>query len=96
MMAMNTMPAGGVWSNRPGPPGPMFPDNPTSALANPPNPLHISWQDGRCPANFINATNVLDYFCNHYNPFYDRTCNNENIKMQRGLPMDLALDRISS
>lgn len=81
MMGMNPMAAGGGWANRP-PAGPMFSDNPPPA-----NPLHISWQDGRWPANFINASNVLEYFSNPYNPFYDRTCNNENIKMQR-LPMD--------
>ncbi|CAG0915424.1 unnamed protein product [Notodromas monacha] len=38
----------------------------------------------------LSALNVLDYFANHTNPFYDRTCNNEIIKMQR-----LSLEHLS-
>ena len=31
----------------------------------------------------LNQQNVLEYFSQKSNPFYDRTCNNEVIKMQR-------------
>jgi MED6 mediator sub complex component len=47
--------------------------------------LCLSWHDsGWIP--FLNATNVLDYFSERSNPFYDRQCNNEVIKMQRLSP----------
>lgn len=49
------------------------------------NPLAISWHD----ANWIpilNPLNVMDYFAEKSNPFYDRTCNNEIIRMQRANP----------
>ena len=32
---------------------------------------------------YLNASNVLDYFMDYTNPFYDRTCSNEIIRMQR-------------
>ncbi|GAA48777.1 Mediator of RNA polymerase II transcription subunit 6 [Clonorchis sinensis] len=42
----------------------------------------ISWSN---PAwsHLLCAANVLDYFCDLSNPFYDRQCNNEVIRMQR-------------
>ncbi|ELU04232.1 hypothetical protein CAPTEDRAFT_168225 [Capitella teleta] len=45
--------------------------------------LSLSWHD---PAwiHILNPSNVMDYFSDKNNPFYDRTCNNEIIKMQRG------------
>lgn len=46
------------------------------------NPLHISWHDTNF-IPFLNASNVLDYFSDKSNSFYDRTCNNEQVKMQR-------------
>lgn len=46
------------------------------------SPLQISWQDSNWIPN-LNPDNVLDYFSQRSNPFYDRTCNNEVIKMQR-------------
>jgi len=46
------------------------------------NMLHLSWHDsGWIPS--LNSSNVLDYFSERSNPFYDRQCNNEIIKMQR-------------
>lgn len=46
------------------------------------NLLGISWVDsGWVP--ILNPGNVLDYFSERSNPFYDRTCNNEIVKMQR-------------
>ncbi|EDV23698.1 uncharacterized protein TRIADDRAFT_16220, partial [Trichoplax adhaerens] len=44
--------------------------------------LQISWQDSNWIPN-LTPDNVLDYFSQRSNPFYDRTCNNEVIKMQR-------------
>jgi len=46
------------------------------------NFLGISWQDPRW-VPILNKDNVLDYFSERSNPFYNRTCNNETIKMQR-------------
>ena len=46
------------------------------------NPLHESWHDPAwIPA--LSTLNVMDYFSERTNPFYDRTCNNEVLKMQR-------------
>ncbi|TRY93361.1 hypothetical protein DNTS_032856 [Danionella cerebrum] len=53
------------------------------------NLLGISWVDsGWVP--ILNPSNVLDYFSERSNPFYDRTCNNEVVKMQR-----LTLDHLN-
>lgn len=35
----------------------------------------------------LNPANVMDYFSERSNPFYDRQCNNEVVRMQR-LGMD--------
>lgn len=43
--------------------------------------LSISWQNSAC--TYLHPGNVLDYFSDRSNPFYDRQCNNEIIKMQR-------------
>nr|CAG4642059.1 EOG090X0E0D [Eurycercus lamellatus] len=50
------------------------------------NLLWISWHDSAW-IPILNPTNVMDYFQSNTNPFYDRTCNNEIVKMQR-LNMD--------
>lgn len=52
------------------------------------NPLWISWHDTNW-IPILNPTNVMDYFQEKTNPFYDRTCNNEIVKMQR-----LSLDQM--
>ncbi|XP_060601728.1 mediator of RNA polymerase II transcription subunit 6-like isoform X1 [Ruditapes philippinarum] len=44
--------------------------------------LSITWHDSAW-IPVLNAGNVLDYFSERSNPFYDRQCNNEIIKMQR-------------
>lgn len=46
------------------------------------NPLWLSWHDTAWIA-VLNPSNVMDYFMEKSNPFYDRTCNNEIVKMQR-------------
>ncbi|CAH8487393.1 unnamed protein product [Heterobilharzia americana] len=48
----------------------------------------ISWSN---PAwsHFLCSANILDYFCDLSNPFYDRQCNNEVIRMQRLHPEQL-------
>ncbi|GFS22901.1 mediator of RNA polymerase II transcription subunit 6 [Elysia marginata] len=46
------------------------------------NTLGISWHDSALVPH-LNQGNILDYFSERSNPFYDRTCNNETIKMQR-------------
>jgi mediator of RNA polymerase II transcription subunit 6 len=46
------------------------------------NLLGISWCDSAW-IPILNAGNVLDYFSERSNQFYDRTCNNEIVKMQR-------------
>ncbi|KAL8590090.1 Mediator of RNA polymerase II transcription subunit 6 [Nucella lapillus] len=52
------------------------------------NTLGISWHDSQW-IPILNQSNVLDYFSERTNPFYDRTCNNEVIKMQRLSPDQL-------
>ncbi|XP_059159537.1 mediator of RNA polymerase II transcription subunit 6-like isoform X2 [Physella acuta] len=49
------------------------------------NALGISWHDTAWIPHLSQA-NILDYFAERSNPFYDRTCNNEHIKMQRLSP----------
>ncbi|XP_075228570.1 mediator complex subunit 6 isoform X2 [Lycorma delicatula] len=54
------------------------------------NPLGTSWHD----TNWIpvlSTSNVMEYFSERTNPFYDRTCNNEIIKMQR-----LGIDQLNN
>ncbi|XP_026677831.1 mediator of RNA polymerase II transcription subunit 6 [Diaphorina citri] len=46
------------------------------------NPLSLSWHDSAW-IPVLNPANIMDYFSERSNPFYDRTCNNEIIKMQR-------------
>ena len=46
------------------------------------NPLHTSWHDPNWIPS-LSTQNVMDYFSERTNPFYDRTCNNEVLKMQR-------------
>lgn len=52
--------------------------------------LGTTWHDSAWIPH-LNLNNVMDYFCDLANPFYDRTCNNENIKMQR-----LGADQLSA
>ncbi|XP_028926705.1 mediator of RNA polymerase II transcription subunit 6 isoform X3 [Ornithorhynchus anatinus] len=46
------------------------------------NLLGISWVDSSW-IPILNSGSVLDYFSERSNPFYDRMCNNEVVKMQR-------------
>ncbi|GMR56582.1 hypothetical protein PMAYCL1PPCAC_26777 [Pristionchus mayeri] len=48
-----------------------------------PNPLHTTFKNPNFPANFINESNVLDYFCNPDNIFYDMKSCNQIIRMQQ-------------
>ncbi|XP_067938961.1 mediator of RNA polymerase II transcription subunit 6-like isoform X2 [Watersipora subatra] len=48
--------------------------------------LSISWHDS-ASIPLLNVTNILDYFSR--SRFYDRTCNNEIVKMQRQSPDQL-------
>ncbi|XP_047536736.1 mediator of RNA polymerase II transcription subunit 6 [Vanessa atalanta] len=50
------------------------------------NPLGLSWHDSSWIPS-LNPSNIMDYFSERSNPFFDRTCNNEVVKMQR-LSMD--------
>ncbi|XP_069117210.1 mediator of RNA polymerase II transcription subunit 6-like isoform X3 [Argopecten irradians] len=52
--------------------------------------LGISWHDSAF-IPLLNTSNVMDYFSERSNPFYDHTCNNEIIKMQR-----LSLDQLNN
>ncbi|UXI16483.1 ribosomal protein S6 kinase [Sarcoptes scabiei] len=51
----------------------------------PDNPLQITWCN-RLWIPHLNQHNVLNYFADKNNPFYDHTCNNEHLRM-RGLNM---------
>lgn len=50
------------------------------------NPLGLSWHDSAW-IPMLSPANIMDYFSERSNPFFDRTCNNEVVKMQR-LSMD--------
>lgn len=53
------------------------------------NPLGLSWHDSTW-IPVLNPSNIMDYFSERSNPFYDRTCNNEIVKMQRLSPDQLS------
>ncbi|PRD26120.1 UNVERIFIED_CONTAM: Mediator of RNA polymerase II transcription subunit 6 [Trichonephila clavipes] len=63
-------------------PDPRFMNNVPHGLPKVENPLSISWHDSSW-IPMLNTNNVMDYFSERTNPFYDRTCNNESLKMQR-------------
>lgn len=63
-------------------PDPRFMNNVPHGLPKVENPLSISWHDSTW-IPLLNTNNVMDYFSERTNPFYDRTCNNESLKMQR-------------
>lgn len=50
--------------------------------------LQKSWFDSAWTP-ILNQNNVMDYFCQRSNPFFERTCNNEIIRMQRADPAQL-------
>nr|CAD7197981.1 unnamed protein product [Timema douglasi] len=52
------------------------------------NPLSVSWCDSAW-IPMLNPSNIMDYFSERSNPFFDRTCNNEIVKMQRLSPDQL-------
>uniref|UniRef100_A0A0A9X7W3 Mediator of RNA polymerase II transcription subunit 6 n=1 Tax=Lygus hesperus TaxID=30085 RepID=A0A0A9X7W3_LYGHE len=54
------------------------------------NLLATSWYDSAW-VPLLNPTNIMDYFSERSNPFYDRQCNNEVVKMQR-----LSLDQLGN
>ncbi|XP_025833756.1 mediator of RNA polymerase II transcription subunit 6 [Agrilus planipennis] len=54
----------------------------------PDHPLCTSWHDSAW-IPILNTGNVMDYFSERSNPFFDRTCNNEIVKMQRLNPDQL-------
>ena len=47
-----------------------------SPSVNPSELLHLSWREPNLVPT-LNPSNVLDYFSDKSNPFYDRQCNNE-------------------
>uniref|UniRef100_A0A5K3EZL1 Mediator of RNA polymerase II transcription subunit 6 n=1 Tax=Mesocestoides corti TaxID=53468 RepID=A0A5K3EZL1_MESCO len=51
------------------------------------SPYEIYWENPAISPHQLNSTNILQYFCHLSNPFYDRECNNEVIRMQ-GLSQD--------
>lgn len=52
--------------------------------------LRISWHDSTWIPH-LNPANILDYFCQKYNPFYDKLCNNEIAKMQKLSPEQMLM-----
>lgn len=57
----------------------------------PNHPLHMSWTNSQFPAHLLNADNIMDYFMTPNNPFYDKSCLNETLRMQgrSGFNIDL-------
>uniref|UniRef100_A0A0X3Q7S5 Mediator of RNA polymerase II transcription subunit 6 n=1 Tax=Schistocephalus solidus TaxID=70667 RepID=A0A0X3Q7S5_SCHSO len=49
----------------------------------------VSWANPLFSPHLLCAANVLEYFCDLSNPFYDRECNNEVIRMQKLSPEQL-------
>ncbi|PAV57423.1 hypothetical protein WR25_07619 [Diploscapter pachys] len=68
--SMRMQPPGSSMANQPNAPG----------QPRPPNPLHITFKDTNWPT--LTIDNVLDYFCNSQNQFYDLSSNNQTCKMQ--------------
>ena len=53
------------------------------------NALYQSYCDPNFMSQFqMNHENVLDYFSNLANPFYDKTCNNQ-VSFQYGMQEDM-------
>lgn len=52
--------------------------------------LRLSWHDSAWIPH-LNPQNILDYFCQKSNPFYDKMCNNEIAKMQRLSPEQMTM-----
>mgnify|MGYP001005072796 CR=1 FL=1 len=52
--------------------------------------LRISWHDSTWIPH-LNPTNILDYFCQKSNPFYDKLCNNEIARMQKLAPDQMSM-----
>lgn len=52
--------------------------------------LRISWHDSLWIPH-LNINNILDYFCQKSNPFYDKLCNNEVAKMQKLTPEQMQM-----
>lgn len=52
--------------------------------------LRISWHDSTWIPH-LNPMNILDYFCQKSNPFYEKLCNNEIVKMQKLSPEQMNL-----
>lgn len=52
--------------------------------------LRISWHDSAWIPH-LNPANVLDYFCQKSNPFYDKLCNNEIARMQKLTPEQMLM-----
>lgn len=46
------------------------------------NKLWLSWSDSQF-IPMLNPANVMDYFSQKSNPFFDRNCNNAQLRMQR-------------
>ncbi|KAH7730902.1 DEAH protein [Aphelenchoides avenae] len=46
------------------------------------NLLEISWKDPGVPPNCLTVENIMHYFCQKENFFYDMTCDNQTIRMQ--------------
>lgn len=45
--------------------------------------MDVCFRNPTVPSNAITAENILAYFCDTSNPFYDRQCDNETVRMQQ-------------
>lgn len=52
--------------------------------------LRLSWHDSTWIPH-LNPANILEYFCQKSNPFYDKLCNNEIAKMQKLSPEQMLM-----
>ncbi|VDN27780.1 unnamed protein product [Gongylonema pulchrum] len=75
MMGQTQAHTGGGYMGMPNVPSQSGPTAPVSLL-------HQSFRNPNWPPNFITPDNVLDYFCDPGNVFYDVSSCNQHIKMQ--------------
>lgn len=53
--------------------------------------LNISFKSPHFPSNALNKETIMFYFCSSDNPFYERSCDNETIRMQNNMNTNISV-----